>query len=72
MGKWRERGGGNHVFRARLSQMRENLQTYPPFKIPCITTIFADESLFLAPTVYESGRESISAEDTLCFGTHRV
>ena len=24
------------------------------------------------PTVYESGRESISAEDTLCFGAHRV
>ena len=36
--------------------------------------IFADESLFLAPTVYEyeSGRKSISAEDTLCFGAHRV
>ena len=39
-----------------------------------IHRIFADESLFLAPTVYEyeSGRESISAEDTLCFGAHRV
>ena len=36
--------------------------------------IFADESLFLAPTVYEyeSGRESILAEGTLCFGAHRV
>ena len=39
-----------------------------------IHQIFADESLFLAPIVYEyeSGRESISAEDTLCFGAHRV
>ena len=27
MGKWRWRGRGNHVFRARLSQMRGNLQT---------------------------------------------
>ena len=29
---------------------------------------------FLAPTVYEYelGRESISVEDTLCFGAHRV
>ena len=36
--------------------------------------IFADVSCVLAPTVYEyeSGRESISAEDTLCFGAHRV
>ena len=31
--------GGNHVFRARLSQMRGNLQTYPPFQISYITTI---------------------------------
>src|SRR3990170_6821321 len=31
--------GGNHVFRARLSQMRGNLQTSPPFKISYITTI---------------------------------
>ena len=37
-----------------------------------IHRIFADESLFSAPTVYESGRESISAKDTLCFGAHRV
>ena len=36
--------------------------------------IFADESFFLAPTMYEyeSGTESILAEDTLCFGAHRV
>ena len=26
----------------------------------------------LAPTMYESGRESISAEETLCFGAHHV
>ena len=39
-----------------------------------IHRIFADESLFLASTVYEYelGRESISPEDTLCFGAHRV
>ena len=39
-----------------------------------IHRIFADESLFWAPIMYEyeSGRESISAEDTLCFGAHRV
>ena len=39
-----------------------------------IHRIVANESLFLEPTVYEyeSGRESISVEDTLCFGAHRV
>ena len=26
--------GGNHVFRARLSQLRGNLQTYPRLKFP--------------------------------------
>ena len=30
------------------------------------------ESLFLAPTVYESGRDAISAEETLCFGAHPI
>ena len=90
MGKWEveRKGGTMYSWRACL-KCEEIYKLSPRFKFLLhhsnisqlgigrqsrIHRIFAEESLFLAPTVYEyeSGRESISAEDTLCFGAHRV
>ena len=55
---------------AVVSCLRE-VTHLPLFKILAYID-FGQGEFVLPPTMYELGRESISAEDTLCFGAHRV